>query len=223
MEKTLEIEHVQTFFTDANSAFEYYFNLIKKVGMPGPQDTLRWFNASFYILNPTERLITSPNRNWSEKYAEREWLWYLSKERSVKELKKFAPIWDKMHNGDDIVNSNYGALWSENDQLGEVVKMLKKDPTTRRAYITLYDGKRIYRYEKDTPCTLTLGFKIVNNRLHMNVHMRSNDLWYGFCNDQYCFSKLQEYIAKALGVEVGWYYHHADDLHLYKEQQKIIL
>jgi thymidylate synthase len=45
--------------------------------------------------------------------------------------------------------------------------------------------------------------------------MRSNDLWFGFCNDQYCFSKLQELIALKLNLEIGWYYHFANNLHLY--------
>ena len=49
----------------------------------------------------------------------------------------------------------------------------------------------------------------------MAVLMRSNDLWYGFCNDQYCFSKLQESVALKLGIEVGEYYHFAHNLHIY--------
>lgn len=47
--------------------------------------------------------------------------------------------------------------------------------------------------------------------------MRSNDLWFGFCNDQYCFSKLQEMVSKRLNIGIGWYYHFANDLHLYEK------
>jgi thymidylate synthase len=45
--------------------------------------------------------------------------------------------------------------------------------------------------------------------------MRSNDLWYGFCNDQYCFSRLQLLVADELGLLVGKYFHFAHNLHLY--------
>jgi len=62
---------------------------------------------------------------------------------------------------------------------------------------------------------LSLHFQIVDNKLCMTVNMRSNDLWFGFCNDQYCFSKLQGLVAEKLGIEVGWYYHFASNLHLY--------
>ena len=73
----------------------------------------------------------------------------------------------------------------------------------------------------DTPCTLNIVFNITNNKLNMSVQMRSNDLWYGFCNDQYCFSKLQELVATTLHKEVGWYHHFVNNLHLYEKHLKI--
>ena len=52
----------------------------------------------------------------------------------------------------------------------------------------------------------------------MCVVMRSNDLWYGFCNDQYQFSSLQKMIADTLSIDVGTYYHFAHNLHLYNNK-----
>jgi len=52
----------------------------------------------------------------------------------------------------------------------------------------------------------------------MCVTMRSNDLWFGFCIDQYCFSKLQELVSERTGYEIGTYYHFAHNLHLYEDQ-----
>jgi len=45
--------------------------------------------------------------------------------------------------------------------------------------------------------------------------MRSNDIWFGFCNDQYCFSMLQKLVSYKTGYEVGEYYHHAHNMHVY--------
>ena len=74
-------------------------------------------------------------------------------------------------------------------------------------------------YDYDTPCTLNIGFKIHEHPnqkfLDMTVMMRSNDLIFGFCNDQYCFSQLQKYVASKIGAIVGEYYHFAQDLHIY--------
>jgi thymidylate synthase len=43
---------------------------------------------------------------------------------------------------------------------------------------------------------MLVQFTIINNELCMSVYMRSNDIWYGFCNDQYQFSSLQKMIAR---------------------------
>jgi thymidylate synthase len=93
--------------------------------------------------------------------------------------------------------------------------MLKKNPRTRQAAISIYDAKEISDYEFDTPCTYAIQFTILNDKLNMCVTMRSNDLWYGFCNDQYCFSKLQKLVADEVGWPVGNYFHFAHNLHLY--------
>lgn len=205
-------------FANAQTAFVMLYDKINREGIDQGNGTKAFLNYGFYIDNPKERTINVEWRGFSERYAEREWSWYLTKNKSVEELKKYAPIWDTMHNGDDIVNSNYGYLWSEEQQLSKVVLQLAGNGTTRQAWITFFDGKRKDTYEKDTPCTLNVGFKVLDDHLCMTVLMRSNDLWFGFCNDQYCFSKLQEDVANALGVKVGWYYHYAADLHIYEAQ-----
>ena len=144
---------------------------------------------------------------------------YLSQNRSVEELKKHAPIWDKMHGGDNIVNSNYGWQWGRNNQLDKTIEQLKKNPDTRQAWISIFDGKEKDQYQYDTPCTLAIGFDTDTSHdfLDMTVLMRSNDLVYGFCNDQYCFSKLQELVATELGMKVGTYYHFVHDMHIYEK------
>jgi len=43
-------------------------------------------------------------------------------------------------------------------------------------------------------------------------------LWYGFCNDQYCFAQLQMMIAERLEIPVGVYYHFAHNMHLYNNK-----
>lgn len=204
-------------FENANKAFCYMYYHIKENGIK-IRDTTAVFNAGFYIDNPLDNSITASWRKWKKDYADYEWNWYLSKNRSVEEIKKIAKIWDKMHNGDNIVNSNYGYQWSRNEQIDYIIDELSKNPDSRRAVITIYDGKDHRIHSFDTPCTLNIVFNITHGKLNMSVLMRSNDLWYGFCNDQYCFSKLQELIANKLKLDIGWYYHFSNNLHLYDNQ-----
>lgn len=210
-------------FDNATDAFEAMFSLIMKAGIKTNIGTKAVYNACITILNPTDRDIKTPWRKWSKTYAEREWAWYVSRDRSVSEIKKYAPIWDKMHNGDNIVNSNYGWQWNRNEQLELTIQQLSNNPNTRQAWISIFDGKEKSEYAYDTPCTIAIGFDIkpVSKNLDMTVIMRSNDLIYGFCNDQYCFSKLQEYVAKRLHRPVGTYTHIAHDLHIYEKHFKL--
>lgn len=208
-------------FANAQEAFEYFYKWIMNRGFYSEgQHTKAFLNIGFYINNPKDRDIKTNWRKWNKKYAEREWQWYLSQNRSVEEIKKFAPTWDKMHGGDNLVNSNYGWQWGRNNQLDKCIEQLKKDKSTRQAWISIFDGKEKDMYQFDTPCTLAVGFYVLpfdESKLNMTVTMRSNDLIYGFCNDQYCFSKLQELVATELDMEVGEYYHFAHNMHIYEK------
>lgn len=203
-------------FINAEDAFIYYYKMLNEAGRK--KDGTKFMNnIGFYLNKPTDNTIHVPERKWSLDYAETEFNWYLQGNPDVSELKKKAKIWDKMHNGDNIVNSNYGYQWKRNGQFEFVISELKRNHDTRRAVITIYDGKEHLKYLKDTPCTLNIVFNRIDDKLNMSVMMRSNDLWLGFCNDQYCFSKLQEIVANELQCEVGWYYHFANDLHIYEK------
>ena len=208
-------------FRTANEAYEYVHDQILQNGVDFG-DTKALFNVGFYITDPKDRKIINRERKWSEEYAEAEWQWYLSGDASVRKLGdiygKVPEIWKRMADQNGHVNSNYGYQWQRNAQLDMVVEMLRHNPDTRQACISIYDGKEIRDYSFDTPCTYAVQFTIVNNRLDMCVTMRSNDLWYGFCNDQYQFSKLQEMVSKRLEIETGVYYHFAHNMHLYNDK-----
>ena len=205
-------------FKNANEAFKYYKKYIIDNGVQF-DDTSALFNVGFYIQNPMDNLIDDEDRNWKWDYAEAEWKWYLSGNNNISKLGelygKVPEIWRRMADREGFVNSNYGWQWRRGGQLDDVIDMLRIHPKTRQAAISIYDRKEGYMYDNDTPCTYAVQFTIIEQKLNMCVTMRSNDLWYGFCNDQYCFSKLQELVATELGLSIGNYYHFAHNLHLY--------
>ena len=211
----------KTKFKTASDAFNYFFPMIMFDGEKF-DNTRALFNIGFYIENPMDNHILAKNRKWSHEYAEAEWQWYLSGDASIHKLGdiygKIPEIWKRMADQNGHVNSNYGYQWERNRQLDNVVELLSENPDTRQACVSIYDGKEISEYAFDTPCTYAIQFTIVNNRLDMCVTMRSNDLWYGFCNDQYQFSKLQEMVSKRLNIETGVYYHFAHNMHLYNNK-----
>jgi len=211
---------METYY-NANHAFNSLRADITNKGMPFA-NTKALFNVGFYLQNPLDNKITNKQRNWKEEYAEAEWQWYLSGDRNIEKLGeiygKIPPIWERMADHKGNVNSNYGWQWLRNDQYEYVIDKLKFENDTRHAAISIYDCKENLDYENDTPCTYAVQFTIINDKLCMSVYMRSNDLWYGFCNDQYCFSMLQKKVAEDVNKQVGWYYHHAHNMHLYNDK-----
>ena len=208
-------------FINANEAYEYFLDRIILEGI-NFDDTKALFNVGFTMENPMDNHITNVEREWSQKYARAEWDWYLSRNPSINKLGeiygKIPPIWKKMADEDGHVNSNYGYQIFRNNQLHYVVEKLTNNPNTRHAALSIYDCKEHPKYERDTPCTYAVQFTIIHGRLDMCVTMRSNDLWFGFCNDQYCFSRLQEMVSKRLNIEPGVYYHFAHNMHLYNDK-----
>ena len=205
-------------FRNANEAFNYFYDYISYHG-DDFAGTRALFNVGFTINKPLDNNITAPFRKFNLDYAENEWQWYLSGDPNVDKLGAihgFVPkVWQKMVDWKNEVRSNYGWQWQRNDQLDKVVQILKENPESRQACISIYDGKEIDSYRNDTPCTYAVQFTILEGRLNMAVTMRSNDLWFGFCNDQYCFSKLQEMVAERVDIPVGSYFHFAHNFHIY--------
>ena len=212
---------MRTKFKNANEAYNYFHNEIIVNGVEF-SNTKALFNVGFTMDKPLQNHIKNKERNWKLDYAEAEWQWYLSGDPSIGKLGeiygKIPAIWERMADGDGNVRSNYGWQWQRNDQIHYIVGKLRQDKNTRHAAISIYDCKEHSTYRNDTPCTYAVQFTVLNDRLNMSVYMRSNDLWYGFCNDQYQFSSLQKMIAERLNMDIGWYYHHAHNLHLYEDK-----
>jgi len=163
---------IENKFKNADEAFDFYYGTIPYEGK-NFGNTKAMFNQGFTILNPADRIITNEARSFNVEYAEAEWQWYLSGDPSTAKLGeiygKIPKIWQDMSDGNGRVNSNYGYQWERGYQLDKVVAMLKENPDTRQACVSIYDGKEITRYRYDTPCTYAIQFTVVDNKLDMCV------------------------------------------------------
>ena len=203
-------------FKTPTTAFETAYHYIEANGKSFA-GTKAIFNSSFTIENPLESVITTPIRKFNKEYSDYEWDWYLKGDRDALEISERAKIWKQMFVGDTTeVNSNYGYFWNYNNQLDRAIEELKTNPNSRRAIVVHYDINELDRYQYDTPCNDVLNFYVQNGKLELTVFARSIDLWFGFCNDQYCFSKLMELVANRLDLPVGKMHWFITNLHIYE-------
>lgn len=214
-----------TFFEGktVNEVWEKAFEALSaeaQFGMPADsRDGLvvgEFTDAVFCVADPTRNIVNSPIRKMPMRYAVGELAWYLSGSNRMEDIAQYAKKWAEISDDGVTSNSAYGyRIFSKfgYDQWAYVKELLKKDPNTRQAVIHIKDADN--RPTKDTPCTVYLQFLLREGKLHLSVHMRSNDIWMGVPYDMFSFCFLQVKMAMELGVKVGHYTHYAGSLHLY--------
>jgi thymidylate synthase len=209
-------------YKNPTQAFESIYKIIISEG-ESFANTKAVFNASFTVENPTDKVITTPERKFNTDYAEYEYCWYKSGNRDAKEIAERAKIWKQMMiPGTTEVNSNYGFFWNYNNQLNKVIEDLKTNKETRRAIVVHYLIQDLDRYKYDTPCNDVLNFYIKDDKLNMTVFARSIDLVFGFCNDQYTFAKLMEDVSRKTGYAIGNMHWFITNLHVYPRHYNLL-
>jgi len=175
---------------------------------------------SMEITNPTALSIDHPSRKFNAEYSVLEFLWYLSEHKKTNNIGKCANIWLKIQDEREEVESNYGT-YILGDQWQFVKGELAVDKDSRRCTIVIHQPYHKHKNMADMPCTQYLQFFIRDNKLHLGVNMRSNDIIFGFCNDVFNFALFQQLMLNELRevypkLQLGSYYHHAGSLHLYE-------
>jgi len=174
--------------------------------------------ATLHLTNPRSRLSRSEKKG-KVFSALGEWLWYFSKKNELQFIKYYLPRYSSESDDEISVRSGYGErLFNHNgqNQFNNIIDVLKRKKTSRRAVIQLFDASDLGDNYKSIPCTCILQFLIRDNKLHLFVSMRSNDVLIGLPHDIFAFTMIQEIIARILEIDIGEYKHSVGSLHLYK-------
>jgi len=172
---------------------------------------------SFTLTNLDNNVVNI--RNISKSYICGELLWYVLGRNDVGFISKFAKLWERISDDGKTSNSAYGDIILKRhgfNQVDTIIRLLKKDPLSRRAVINFNVPNPNVINTKDEICTVALQFLIRNGKLNAYGLMRSNDVWFGLPYDVIFFTELQKYIARKLGVDCGTYTHTANSLHVYE-------
>lgn len=187
-------------------------------------------------MKPRERVLCSPMRRANPVFHLLESFWMLAGRRDVKFPATVVKRMNEYSDDKDTFWGAYGYRWREFfgwDQIGHAIRELRDNPTSRRVVIAMWNAMRVPGEHgldrtpcdfmvgalggKDVPCNTHIYLDLRDGNLNMTVCCRSNDiLWGCYGANAVHMSMLQEYIASALGVEMGWYSQMSNDLHLYE-------
>ena len=200
--------------------------------------------ACLEYTNPLNRFTFLGGRRINPFFQLAESLWILSGRADVKWLTMFNRnmasfsddgVWFNAPYGERIrsfgKNAAHNQLVNPIDQLVDAYRKLLTDKDTRQATIVIDDPHfdnstyTIDQHGRDIACNLIITLKIRDNRLHMSVFNRSNDLHWGTFGANLCqFSTIQEELASWLrnsgkegyqDIRVGTYNQITDSLHIY--------
>ncbi len=155
-----------------------------------------------------------------------EMIWYIMGSRIPGEfLAEFTKIWDDFTNINGVVTTAYGYRWRSHfgrDQLGDLIKLLKSDPSSRHGVIVTWDpaddglaNSLTIRKKMNVPCPYTYVVNITNKKLNMFCVARSTDMILGCPHDVAGFALLQRILAGYLGYQVGRFVFTTAHAHIY--------
>jgi thymidylate synthase len=219
-----------------------YFDLHKHLVNNGEKissrngNTIEILNFKTEIKNPLSRCIGGKSRNVNIFFLLAEALHIWAGRRDVKFLKLFnsqiaeysddgvyfhAPYGFRLRNygvHPMIVpsDSNKHSLGGGIDQIQEIISILTKFPEDRRAVAQIWNPEfDLGVSSKDIPCNDMLMFKVRDNKLHITIQNRSNDLDWGLCTNVFQFSFILEIMARIMNFKVGTQVHNSQSLHIY--------
>lgn len=189
-------------------------------------------NVDFRISNPNNNLVNSKARGFRKEFAQKFFDWIINGESDIKKLYDSNPNAKKFNDETYHRNTAYGPRIVK--QLPFIYDELKFDSSSRRAVISILDAedltilqdKREGRTNVEYPCTNSIQFLIRENKLHIYVNMRSNNMVTTICYDVYNFTSLQKFVLNELvnfypTLELGSYTHNIISAHIFEDEVEL--
>lgn len=173
------------------------------------------------IIDPLERVIFDPIRDANPFFHVMEFIWMMAGSNNVNWIEKFNSKYRQYADG-DIVHGAYGYRWIQHfgyvNQITGVCNLLKKDRTSRRAVLGMWDPQYDLQHHNDLPCNTHIYFRVDReDKLNMTVCNRSNDVIWGMLGaNAVHMTYLQELIAHGAGIDIGMYHVFSHNAHIYK-------
>ena len=194
-----------------------------QVGRKG-YGTIELCERAMRLRNPLNRFLFMLGRGNDPFASIAETIWVLAGRDDIEWLSSYLPRARDFSDDGTTWRAAYGPRlrnWRGTDPLTNVVRLLRDEPSTRRATLSLFDPSLDYADTLDVPCTIAIQFMIRDDRLNATVTMRSNDVWWGFSGiNAFEWSVLLEAVALWTGTQVGTLTFFAGSFHLYEQHRE---
>jgi thymidylate synthase len=152
-----------------------------------------------------------------------ELLWFLAGDTNVKYLQEHGVrIWDEWADERGDLGPVYGHQWRSwpaqdgktIDQIGNVVRMIKTKPDSRRLIVTAWNPADVDKMALP-PCHCLFQFYVAEGKLSCQLYQRSADVFLGVPFNIASYALLTMMVAQVTGYRPGDFIHTFGDAHLY--------
>jgi thymidylate synthase len=169
-----------------------------------------------------------------------EFLWYLSGEEHVRNLREETGIWDAWADEAGRLDTAYGRFWRRFpvpesglegeswpeeshrwmneegtfDQIAYALDQLRENPGSRRIVVNAWHPANA-AVSTLPPCHYTFVFNVQDGALNTHLTQRSGDIALGIPFNIAAYSLLAHAVAQRVGLEVGRFGHTVVDAHVY--------
>jgi thymidylate synthase len=152
-----------------------------------------------------------------------ELLWFLKGGTNIKYLNdNGVKIWNEWADKEGNLGPVYGVQWRSwrgadgktIDQISEVIKQLKTNPSSRRLIVSAWNVAELDKMAL-APCHAFFQFYIVNEKLSCQLYQRSADIFLGAPFNIASYALLTMMTAHVCGLKLGEFIHTFGDAHLY--------
>lgn len=102
------------------------------------------------------------------------------------------------------------------DQLGEVIEMIKNNPSSRRLLVNSWNAPLVPEMALP-PCHMMFQFYVNNNKLSCQLYQRSADTFLGVPFNIASYALLTMMVAQVCDLELGDFVHTLGDTHIYND------
>jgi thymidylate synthase len=157
-----------------------------------------------------------------------ELLWFLKGDTNIRYLRdNGVSIWDEWADANGDLGPVYGKQWRawetrdgrSVDQIAELVRALKENPTSRRLLFTAWNVGDLDRMALP-PCHMTYQYYVAHGRLSGLVFQRSCDVFLGLGFNLAEAALLIHMLAQQSGLEPGELVWLGGDVHLYLNHEE---
>lgn len=233
--------HHTIFARNVQQALPAGLDALKKFGIREQSragDVLRFPGPVVTVLErPQERVIFHPWRDANPFFHIVEAAWMLAGRNTLADLTPYVKNMANFSDDGGVTQPGaYGKRWRSHlidagshvavewgDQLNWAVRRLRANPGDRRVVIQMWDAytdiEAAEAGGKDVPCNLTMLPWVMDDRLHLSIFNRSNDIIWGLYGaNAVHFSVALEYLAGRLGLGVGTMTTFSNNFHVYVDK-----